>query len=266
MIRRPGIALALVVCALAASPAAGRADGFSTTNLQLLQGYAFDDDKFGYDSKSGLMTTLTLNHFSTWEYGDNFAFFDLYTADFKDGNGPSGVPPGAKLYAEWHPRLFLNKVFGVRGDLLGIIRNWGVAAEVNQGPGFYAYLAGLGVDFALPAPYGVGLNVYYRYDRFDYHEWQISPFWNIPFAIGPVPFLFAGFVDIAGTKDASGGQDVDVVAQPELLVDVLASFGGKANRLYVGTEWYLHRFPEGRGYGAGRTTSAPQVMVQWTVY
>jgi nucleoside-specific outer membrane channel protein Tsx len=263
--RSPRLALALVACALAAAAPAARAEGFSTTNLQLLQGYAFDDNKYGYQTKSGLMTTLTLNHFSTWELGDNFAFFDLYAGNFVDGNPPNGVPPGAKLYAEWHPRLFLNKVFGTKGDLLGFIRNWGVAGEVNWGPGFYAYLIGVGFDFAFPPPYSVGLNVYYRYDRFDYHEWQVSPFWNVPFSIGPVPFLFTGFVDISGTKNATGGQGVDVVAQPELLVDVLAPFGGKANRIYVGTEWYLHAFPDGV-YGAGRVVSAPQVMVQWTVY
>jgi nucleoside-specific outer membrane channel protein Tsx len=172
------------------------------------------------------------------------------------------------LYGEWHPRLLVNKLAGQKAPLLGLFSNYGLAFELNQGQAFYAYLAGVGVDFALPQPYSAGLNVYYRYDRFDRHEWQVSPFWNIPFALGPVPLLLSGFVDIAGSTDIDRNQALDVMAQPELLVDVLAPFGGKANRLYVGVEWYWHRYPSGF-YGSpapGHATSAPQAMVQWTVY
>ncbi len=260
--------MAATALALAA-PMPAAADGFSTTNIELLQGHTFDDRKLGYHTVSGNMTTTTLNTFSTWEYGDSFAFVDLYTGDFSAGNGFPGKP-GATAYAEWHPRLLVNKLLGQTGDTLGIFRNWGLAAELNQGSGFYAYLLGLGVDFAVPIHHGnVSLNVYYRYDRFDYHVWQISPYWNIPFSLGPVPFLFAGFVDIAGSKDIDHNSAVDIMAQPQLLVDVLAPFGGKANRLYVGCEWYIHKYPSGFYGGAPRdahTTSAPQAMVQWTIF
>lgn len=265
-------ALALALGSAAPAIAADE-QGFSTTNVQLLQGFgSFDDRKLGYDTNSGDMTTVTINHFSTWSYGDNFFFVDMQTGYFKPSVGDAGhltgIPrgeAGATLYGEWHPRLFVNKLTGAKDPLFGIFRNWGPAFELNQGEAFYAYLAGLGVDFALPFPYSVGLNVYYRYDRFDRHVWQVSPFWNIPFAVGPVPFLFSGFVDVAGTKDVNGNQDLDVMAQPELLVDVLAPFGGKANRLYAGVEWYVHKYPSGV-YGPGHTTSAPQAMVQWTIY
>jgi hypothetical protein len=247
------------------APPPVRAEGFSTTNIQALQGFSFDDKKLGYDTQSGAMTTVTLNHFLTWEYGDSFFFADLYTGNFKNGNPPTGSIPGATLYAEWHPRLFVNQLFGVKGNVLGIFRNIGIAAEINQGANFYAYLAGVGVDFALPFPYSVGLNVYYRYDRFDRHEWQLSPFWNLPFTLGPLALLFSGFVDIAGTRDLQRNQAIDVMAQPELLLDVLALFHGKGNRLYVGVEWYVHHYPSGV-YGPENTTSAPQIMVQWVLF
>lgn len=259
-------AAALVASAL---PSAAAADGFSTTNIQLLQGWSFEDDKYGYHTNTGAMTTLTLNHYSTWEYGDNFAFVDMYLGEFHDPFGNAtfgsgfGGSTGAQAYTEWHPRLFLNKVFGQQGNTLGIFKNWGLAGEVNIGPGFYAYLAGLGFDFALPQPYTVGVNVYYRYDRFDNHEWQVSPFWTIPFAIGRVPFLFTGFIDVSGAKNGTKGQSIDFLAEPELLVDVLAPFGGKANRLYVGCEWYVHAYPSGY-WGDSHTVSAPQLMGQWT--
>ena len=275
MLRSSRILASLATAALvaAALPSIAVADGFSTTNIELLQGWNFDDKKLGYNTPDGAMTTLTLNHYSTWEYGDNFAFVDMYLGQFRDafGNpafgsqGTKFVPAGtgAQVYTEWHPRLFLNKVFGLEGNLFGIFRNWGLAGEVNVGPSFYAYLGGLGFDLALPHPYTVGMNVYYRFDRYDGNQWQVSPFWTIPFAIGPVPFLFAGFVDISGTKDAQKNAAVDVMAQPQLLVDVLAPFGGKANRIYVGCEYYIHYYPSGF-WGGSHTTQSPQLMGQWT--
>jgi nucleoside-specific outer membrane channel protein Tsx len=246
-----------VLAVLAAAPAA-RADGFSTTNIQLLQGYAFDNTAFppGIDNfDHGLLTTLTFNSFSTWEWGDSFFFADLT-------RGQTGGQDATSVYAEWHPRLFLNGFLKEKKPLFGVVRNWGLAGEVNQGSGFYAYLAGLGVDFVAPKGWVLGLNVYYRYDKFAENQWQVSPFWTVPFALGKVPFLFTGFVDVNGTR-SGGSEGVEVWAQPELLVDVLAPFGGKSNRLYFGVEWYLH------SVNAGTTdtlTSAPQVMGQWVIF
>jgi hypothetical protein len=87
----------------------------------------------------------------------------------------------------------------------------------------------------------------------------VSPYWTIDLRAGPLPIRFTGFVDVNGTRDAADSSFVEVMAQPELLVDVLAPFGGKADRLWVGAEWFFHRHPV-------NTASVPQVMVQWTVY
>jgi nucleoside-specific outer membrane channel protein Tsx len=251
---RACVAVALIV----AAPVA-KAAGFSTTNVQLLQGYDFNDPLY---NTAGTMTTLTLNTFSTWEYGDSFFFADLYRGAFRNFFSPQHERTyDADLYAEWHPRLFVNQLLGRKEPLLGIIRNWGVAGEVNQGRAFYAYLAGVGFDFNVPVGWVLGLNLYYRYDSFlvDHHDqWQVSPFWTIPFALGPIPLVFTGFVDINGSRK-DDGPFTEVWAQPQLLVDALAPFGGKAGKIYVGTEWWYHRHPAG-------TASVPQVMMQWTIY
>lgn len=251
----------LLALALVAAAPVAKAGGFSTTNLQLLQGYTFDDKLENADD--GVKTTLTLNHFSTWEYGDSFFFVDMTRADIAKEDATAA-------YLEWHPRLFLNQVLKTKSPVLGIIRNWGVAGEINQANGFYAYLGGVGVDFVAPAGWVLGMNVYYRYDKFAEHQYQVSPFWTVPFALGKVPFLFTGFIDVNGTKATDGetfeqSQKVEVWAQPQLLVDVLAPFGGKAGKLYAGVEYAYHL-----GYAFGstesETTSAPQAMVQWTVF
>jgi hypothetical protein len=76
-----------------------------------------------------------------------------------------------------------------------------------------------------------------------------------------VPFVFAGFLDMFG---APGGY-LDVMTQPQLLVDLLPLAGGKPGTLLAGCEWYLHAYqdPITSTY---EVISAPQVMVQWTIH
>lgn len=257
------VAGAALVAAFAAAPA--RAE-FGTTNLQVLQGYSFDDNLLGYNTNSGTMTTLTLNHFSTWKYGDNFAFVDLQRGVFRDG-GDNATSQRALIYAEVHPRLFLNKLLGLPAG--GFIKNWGLAGEVNQTAGFYAYLGGLGLDLSIPGFQVAGLNLFYRYDWVQAnvpfgtaytHTWQVSPYWDVPFKIGPTSWSFNGFVDITTNHD----KKLDIMAQPELLLDV-GAFAGAPGQFHVGVEWYIHSY---RNFidDKTKTVSAPQVMVQWTPF
>lgn len=254
----PALALALGL-ALALAPRAARAE-FATTNLQLLQGFGFHDRNLGSDTTDGRMATLTLNHFSTWKHGDNFFFADLTSGDFKSGIDST-------VYAEWHPRIFVNRLLGMKGNVLGAFKDLGAAFELNQGAGFYAVLAGIGGDLALPIPGVVGLNFFYRHDSVNAgplhlvnDTWQASPFWTVSFDAGPVPVVFTGFVDVFATKDR---KVLDVMAQPQLLVDVLAPFGGKKGTLLAGIEWYVHHYQLGDG---SETASVPQALVQWTLH
>lgn len=260
--------LAVAVAALLALPAAARA-GFATTNLQVLQGFYFYDPSVSSDVKGGSMNTITLNHFDAWRYGDNFAFADLMQGQFTDG-------ANSHVYAELHPRLFLNRLLGAQGTVLGVFRDAGLAGELNVGYGFQAWLAGVGADFALPFPGTVSLAVYYRYTALQlpairartYDDtWQVSPSWVIPFSLGKASFLFTGFVDVDGVRQQGGKRGVEVMAQPELLVDVLGLAGGPKNTLLAGVEWYLHYHPDNRALGAPEDLiSAPQAMVQWNLH
>lgn len=253
---RPLFALSLSLAA-AALPVAASAQ-FATTNLQVLQGFDFEDSLLGYDTPSGKMTTLTLNHFSTWKYGDNFAFVDLYRGDFAGAE--------STVYAEWHTRIFVNRIRG-KDRCLVVFKDFGPSFEVNQGPGFYAYLAGVGGDFALPIPGVVGVNLFYRYSSVQIpgndirdHTWQLSPYWSVPFAVGPASFVFAGFVDVSGAQD---NEKVDVLTQPQLLLDVLGLAGGPKGKLFAGVEWYLHYNDL---IAPDTLVSAPQAMLQWNLH
>lgn len=259
--------LAPVALCLALVPAVARAQ-FATTNLQVLEGWYFYDPTTGSDVERGQMNTVTLNHFSTWKYGDTFAFVDLLQGDFRDGTK-------SHLYSEVHPRLFVNRLLGAKGKVLGIFKDAGIATELNLGNGFQVYLAGLGGDLAV----GFGtlsLNAYYRYDALQLagigevsnnHTWQVSPSWVIPLPAGPLALLFTGFVDVNGVKAGKGWKGVEVMAQPQLLVDVLALAGGPKGALLLGVEWYLHYHPNNDLLGApSDLISAPQALVQWNLH
>lgn len=268
MSHRPATSL-LAAVALVALPAAARAD-FATTNVQVLQGWYFYDPTVAENVKGGIMNTITVNHFDSWKYGDNFFFADLMQGPFRDG-------ANSHLYSELHPRLFLNRLLGTQGKVLGIFRDAGLAGEFNVGYGFQAWLAGLGADFALPFPGTVTLNVYYRYTALQlptvplrqYNDtWQVSPSWVIPFSLGKVPLLFTGFVDVDGVKKTTDGKrGLEVMAQPELLVDVLGLAGGPKDKVLVGVEWYLHYHSDNKNLGApSNLISAPQAMLQWNLH
>ena len=271
-LRRKVPLLAALVVAVAFSPvkAAAQTDvekefiGFTTSNVQLLYGWNFNDNLLGYDPPSRQMMTLTFNNFTEWRYGDSFFFTDMQSGKDLNGSGQN-----ASLYAEWHPRVFVNRIIGQKEPLFGFIRNYGAAFEVNQGAGFQAYLAGVGMDFEMPGYMNVGFNFFWRYSAVTggftqyQHTWQFSPFWTIPFKTGPVPWVFTGFVDIFQNPNGH----LDIMAQPQLLVDVLGLAGGKQDRLYLGCEWYIHSyqnvFPNAP---TQKTVSSPQLMVQWTIH
>jgi nucleoside-specific outer membrane channel protein Tsx len=242
--------LAALSLAALLAPAAAQAE-FGTTNFQLLQGYNFSKDANDPNSTTDeKLTTVTVNHFSTWAYGDNFVF-----ADFAKGKGVN-FGGDSNVYAEWHPRLFLNKLGAPTG---GFIKNWGIAGEMNMGGNFFAYLGGASVDLAIPGFQVAGLSLFYRYDKFAYSTWQVSPWWDVPFKIGPTSWDFSGFVDVTTNKDG----DIDVMTQPELLLD-LGAFAGAPGKIAAGVEWYLHTFTDFTG--KSQTVSAPQIMVQWTPF
>ena len=271
-LRRKVPLLAALVVAVAFSPvkAAAQTDvekefiGFTTSNVQLLYGWNFNDNLLGYNPPSREMMTLTFNNFTEWRYGDSFFFTDMQSGKDLNGSGQN-----ASLYAEWHPRVFVNRIIGQKEPLFGFIRNYGAAFEVNQGAGFQAYLAGVGMDFEMPGYMNVGFNFFWRYSAVTggftqyQHTWQFSPFWTIPFKTGPVPWVFTGFVDIFQNPNGH----LDIMAQPQLLVDVLGLAGGKQDRLYLGCEWYIHSyqnvFPNAP---TQKTVSSPQLMVQWTIH
>lgn len=248
-----GVAKGTLVCmacvgAFMSLPA--QAELFSTTNAQLLYGTDFDDKITGDHTTDGKYLTLTLEHYGVWEYGDNYMFIDLSQGNYANFDGSASAQRNG-TYSEWHPRLSLSKMTGSK-LAFGPIKDVYLAGEINRGNNvngdFRAYLYGASVDLDVPGFAVFGLSVFRRDDNFNDPTYQISPFWSLPFTVGPIKASFDGFVDVSGT-DSLG---TDVKTQPQLLVDVT----GKG-KLQVGIEWWYHK-------NDLVSTSAPQAMVKWT--
>lgn len=209
---------------------------FSRTNLQYLQGSTFKEIAGGYVA-DGRMTTLTLEHFSTWGYGDNFFFVDNQNGDFDH----FGTKVEYITYMEWAPRLSLSRLSGLP-FAWGIVTDCYLSGQLNRGEGYEATLAGIGVDLKLPFFSVFGVNVYHKEDNFDETYTQTTLNWLL--SAGPV--VFEGFADF--TED-------DTLAQPQLLLDFQA-FGMVRDKLLAGVEFYYYKNDDVE-------VSVPQVMVKW---
>ncbi len=223
-------------------------ESFSTTNCQLLTGSKFQDHFYGYNTNTGEMRTLTLEHFGVWDYGDNFFFMDLVTGQFLDF---IGTPTGNKtrMYGEWSLRLSVSKL--LKSDLsILLLKDMYLAGQVNRdGEGFHAELIGLGSDLNLPLFSLFSFNAYSRKDNFNSRTWQTTFVWILPLS----PFLHTeGFMDLYG----SDNNGMEIGTQSQVLVDIGALLGKVPGKFQVGLEWYIHN-------NDNLNSSVPQAMLKW---
>lgn len=202
---------------------------WTASNVQLLYGGDFE---FGEPKR----TTVTVEHAHGWQYGTNFFFVDVMPRN----------DVGTEAYAEVYTYLSWNKVTGLNLTL-GPIKDISLALGLNISnlpaqDHFKAYMFGLSFDLA---------NSLFDYLQFDVtvfkaddvssrYGFQLTPVWSLPFTIGCINFKFRGFTDFrTGNTNTSG--NFNILAQPQLLVDIGNLAGWKNDTVYIGTEyshWY----------------------------
>ena len=231
---RYGIALALA----AVAPAALAAD-WSNTNAQVLTGSSYE---VGAPDRS----ILTLEHASGWAYGDNFFFFDVTNPD----------QAGTALYGEFAPRLSLGKVSG--SDLsFGPIQDVLLAAQLNSGTDFRAWLFGAGIDLKLPGFAFFQLNAYARDDvSLPGTTWQLTAVGLVPIDLGGAKLSLGGFVDYAG---AEGTGKANVLVVPQFLLD-LGALWGAPGHFHAGVEYSYWK----NKFGDRVTERVAQPMIRCT--
>ena len=207
---------------------------FESTNVQLLYSNNFKGDAFIYDTKDGVKTTLTFEHFRTFSYGDLYMFVDLMDGEKFDSSKH-------EVYTEIAPRFSLSKLS--KKDLsLSFIRDFYIATQINEGYDYRAYLGGLGMDLNIPGFNFFSLNIYYKSDNINKDDtYQITPAYQTR---SLYKLHFEGFLDLTRR---------DVNTQNQLLYNVNSNF-------FIGSEWIYYHYNDG---GITATTNVLQAMVKY---
>jgi len=207
---------------------------FETTNLQLLYSNDFKGDAFIYDTVDGEKTTVTFEHFRTFDYGDLYMFVDVMKGEKFDGSK-------VDVYTEISPRLSVSKLLDT--DLsLGFIKDMYLASQLNAGYDYEAYLGGLGLDLNIPGFNYVSLNVYYKSENIDdENTFQISPAYQ---SQSLYDIHFEGFIDYTGRAFNT---------QNQLLYSLNTHF-------LLGTEWLYYDYD---AHGNHSHTNVFQAMMKY---
>lgn len=240
--------LTMATCGGAASGFAADLDAtpaprsfFATTEVQFLYGEGFHLGRKGFNGKND-RATVTVDHFSTWAYGETFFFADL----FRDMDGPTA--PGATvtdIYSEIYETFSLKALVGGE-SFPGLIRDVGPSFGINIGTNFLVGLYGGQVAFNMP-----GFDVFnlaaFAYDNIDdpfnrslKTTYQLTGVWDTSFDISEMMrFRFKGFVDFIGKQKIRGGGPAlksQIVFQPQVRFDVGNLFGQR-DRVWAGIEY-----------------------------
>ncbi|MCR8923492.1 DUF5020 family protein [Dasania sp. GY-MA-18] len=238
---------------------AAQAATWSDTNVEILQGGS-DVYDFGTGDFDTTMTTITLEHASGWEYGDNYFFVDIYKEN------TSAPDDSTTVYSEYYTNLSLSKITG-KSFSAGIIKDVALHGGINAGNDFQVLTYGINLNLDLPgfSYAAVSISVYddvagavHRADGDK--SYIVTPVWGFPFEIGNTKWMFDGFVDFIGER--GGSTKSSILAQPHILFDLGHSLFDDAGKLYIGLEysWWKNK------YGLDLPIERhPQFMIQYNL-
>ena len=212
---------------------------YETTNIQYLYSDRFKGDVFIYDTKDGKKSTITFEHFRTFSLGDFYMFVDAMEGEKFDG-------VKYDLYTEISPRLSLSKLSNTQLSL-GILSDFYIAAQINMGSDYKAYLLGVGTDVKLSGFAFVSLNLYHKHTNLHEDTYQLSlaystkDFYNLH---------WEGFIDITGR---------DVNTQNQFLFKFYEQ-QESAESAYIGCEWLYYDY---NFQGTTAHTDVLQAMVKY---
>jgi len=218
---------------------------FSTTNIQYLYGN-FNGNSYVYDTKNGGKSTVTLEHYTSTEYGDIFGFIDYSVADdkFKYHDDKTDT------YGEIHPRLNLSKITST--DLsFSIVKQVYLAYEYNAGDKYTANLIGLGSDIDVLGFDVFGLNIYRKFQNIGRDTYQLSANYTTKKVAGI--FFINGFVDWT---------ELDILTQNQFLFDMKKPLN--MENLFIGAEWlYYEQTSLGLNFNTNVRTNVLQAMIKY---
>ena len=224
---------------------AATAHAFSTTNVQYLYGNFTGNS--GFDTINGGKHTVTLENFSTNEFGDFFGFVDLTAADDRFRN----YDKSSDIYFELSPRISLSKVSGQDISFL-FVKDVFIAGQYNRQihkyDDFKAWLYGMGTNLDVKGFDVFGLNFYKKEKNFGKNTHQLSANY-ISSDIFETNFTINGFADWTGQ---------DFLTQNKLLYKL--DFSPLDSEVSVGAEWHYYRV---RHSDVKSNVLQAMIMVKW---
>nr|WP_275847197.1 outer membrane protein OmpK [Sulfurimonas sp. SAG-AH-194-I05] len=196
---------------------------FSTTNIQYL--YGNFNGNSGFDTVNGGKSTVTLEHFTAYQYGDIFAFIDIGVADDVFRSDKS-----SDIYFEISPRFSFSKL--VKKDFTFLfVKDIFIAFQYNRQvhtfEDYEAKLYGIGSDLKMKGFDIFGCNLYNKKQNFGDDTYQLS-FNYTSNNIFNTKITFDGFTD--WTKG-------DLLSQNKLLYKLNST-------IFVGTEWHYYKLKD----------------------
>lgn len=199
----------------------GNLMAFSTTNIQYLYGN-FDDNSYVFDTKNGGKSTVTIEHYRTFDYGDLFMFLDVAMADdeFKYHEHKT------EFYGELSPRISLSKITSKELGF-AFVKDIYIAAQYNGGRDYDAYLYGVGSSLEIPGFDVFDLNAYKKNQNIGENTYQLS-----------LNYKSKKIYDIAHINSFIDWTEDDFLSQQQLLFDIAKFF--ETQDLYIGVEWHYY--------------------------
>lgn len=225
------------------------AHAFSSTNLHRLYGDQFDNNFYGNNTSNAKLTTITLEHFSSWSYGDNYFFVDLLSGNFLRFSGtPSDSQ--SRIYAEWTPRLSFS-VHSGRDISAAVFKDFFLAAQLNRDDrGFHTEMIDLSTDLNIFGFHFLSSNIYLRKDNLNRLTWQSTTAWQTP--LNPC-LSFEGCIDLY----VSDNNGIEIHTQPQLFINLRSLAGTRFDKFFIGIEWYCH-------HNRHLDSNTTQAMIKWT--
>jgi len=242
--------LSLTSATLLLAAASVSAQNWTAANIQYLNGPDLEAP-----SGTKNVPILTFEVANGWKYGDNFFFTDV-------SNGPTyDKAKTIQTYGEWHSRLSYSKITG-NTVALGPITDVLLASELDfASPAPFtsstAHLMGIGFNLKVPKFIFFNVDLYVRDEpAVDGVGFQISPYWLLPFKVGPLDMTFGGWFDFMTGEDT---QEMWWQMQPTIMADV-GKFWGAPGKVAAGIEYeYFSNFLGVKDLVVNR----PQFVAQW---
>ncbi|TBN55313.1 nucleoside-binding protein [Hansschlegelia quercus] len=225
----------------ASVPSVAEAFTFSTTEIQFQMGRL--KNPFAASGATKAWTPIvTLQHASSWVFGDVFFFIDFLDDKHRDGFNDEDA------YGELYLYFSSAKLLGMKYG--GALKDVGIVAGVNAGadPDYRGYLPGVYLDWNVPG---------FAFFRTQFTAliddskknggngsqkdgWQADASFAAPFELAGQYFSFEGHIEYtenSRNKTYNSKMKDWILAQPQLRWDAGYALTGKKDVFFLGTEY-----------------------------